>query len=77
MRPAKLAGIPQSATPNKDIKQVAQGEVNLDALTHKFIHAHLAFRWVETPDGKTAHEVERLILRGEWAHGAPLLNSPR
>ncbi len=53
---------------------MADGRVSLDAFVRDFITAHLGFWWVETPDGKTAHSLERTIQRGEWEHGKPLLN---
>jgi hypothetical protein len=57
-----------------DIEAVAAGRVDMDALVRNYIVAHLAFRWVETPDGATARALETAIQRGHWAHGKPFLN---
>jgi hypothetical protein len=57
-----------------DIREVAAGNHRLDHRVRDFVAAHLAFRWVETPDGNTARRLEATIRAGRWAHGKPLLN---
>lgn len=57
-----------------ELEAVAERTLELDALVRRYIADRLAFRWVETPDGKTAAAVERKIQGGHWIHGQPFLN---
>ncbi|MEE9384563.1 MAG: hypothetical protein V3V08_14255 [Nannocystaceae bacterium] len=57
-----------------EIEGVAQNTISLDKMVKKYIADHLAFRWKETPDGKTAMAVENEIKLGNWLHGKPFLN---
>jgi hypothetical protein len=57
-----------------DIAAVAEGRVTMDKLVRTYIANHLGFRWIETPDARTARDIEGMIRRGDWLHGKPLLN---
>lgn len=58
----------------EDIERIATGALSLDALTRQYIHQHLSYRVVETPDGQTARLVENQIRAGALSCGKPLLN---
>jgi hypothetical protein len=49
----------------------------LDGLVRASIHEHLAYRWVEVVDGRTANTIERAIRGGALNSGMPLLNPLR
>ncbi len=57
-----------------DIEQVGQGRLSLDARTRQYIHAHLSYRFVESPDGRTAQAIEAAVRRGALEVGRPFLN---
>jgi hypothetical protein len=57
-----------------EIAQIAAGELSLDARIRRYIHEHLAYRWVEMPDGASAYVLEAQICRGGLPAGLPLLN---
>jgi len=40
----------------------------------RYIHEHLAYRFVVLRDGATAREIEQQIRSGAWGRGVPLLN---
>jgi hypothetical protein len=56
-----------------DIKVAAAGEVSLDAMTRRYIHEYLAYRFVVADDGKAALALERRVQRGALGQ-RPLLN---
>lgn len=60
--------------PRKEIAKVADGSLCLDRLVRIYVRARLGFRFVETPDGKTASQLERDVRRGSLSVGKPLLN---
>ena len=58
-----------------DIDNVAEGSLSLDALTREYIRTHLAYRFLVTPTGGEARNLERVIQRGGLPSGRrPLLN---
>lgn len=58
----------------EDIERIAAGALSLDALVRQYIHQHLSYRVIETPDGQTARLVESQIRAGVLSSGKPLLN---
>ena len=50
------------------------GELNLDALSRKYIREHLEYQFVTVASSKAAHELERSCRRGEVFAVKPLLN---
>jgi hypothetical protein len=58
----------------EEIAAVGTGALELDVRVRDYVVAHLAFRWVETPDGAIARKIELAIQRGQWEHGKPFLN---
>jgi hypothetical protein len=57
-----------------EISAAAAGELSLDAVTRRYIHRHLGYRYVVTADGKAALALERDVQRGAIAGQRPLLN---
>lgn len=55
-------------------QQVGSGVLLLDKLTRQYIHDRLAYRYIQTVDGKTAFAVERAVQRGALPSGKPFLN---
>lgn len=58
----------------EQIDAVAADTESIDAQVRSYVREHLAFRWVETPDAKTACTIEVMLRRGQWEHGTPFLN---
>lgn len=58
----------------EQLKGIADGSVDYDALVKAYIHENLSFRFVVTADKAAAFELERLVESGEWGHGKPLLS---
>ncbi|KIQ19233.1 hypothetical protein RU01_06030 [Rhodococcus sp. MEB064] len=54
--------------------QIGEGVLSLDALTRKYIHNNLAYRYVTLDNGAAAFELERAVQRGALTVGKPLLN---
>jgi len=61
----------------RQIASIAAGKLSLDRLVQSYIHQHLSYRFIETPDGKTAFRIESSIRRGALSAGKPLLNAAR
>jgi hypothetical protein len=61
----------------EDIRSAAAGELSLDITTRRYIHHHLAYRFVITNDGKTALALERAVQRGALEDQPPFLNPLR
>jgi hypothetical protein len=59
----------------EEIAAVGTGDLDMDGRVRDYVRAHLAFRWVETPDGTMATKIELAIQQGDWGHGKPFLNS--
>jgi len=57
-----------------ELHQVGNGELRLDALNREFIRKELAFRFMETPDGENALQIEREVQQGALPAGKPILN---
>jgi hypothetical protein len=55
-------------------EQVGEGNLLLDTLTRTLIHDRYEYRFVPTPDGATALELERQVQRGSLNAGKPFLN---
>lgn len=60
-----------------EINSIASGKLRLDKLVRKYIHDYLSYRFVETPDSKSACHLEAVIRKGIFTAGAPLLNPVR
>jgi len=59
----------------RQLADIGDGKLSLDAMTHRFIHERLSFRFVSTADGPAAYALEREIKRdGLLAFSKPLLN---
>jgi hypothetical protein len=56
------------------IPEIAEGKLSLDRLTREFIRVELGFRFVPVENAAKACEIERLLQKGEWVHGRPILN---
>jgi hypothetical protein len=56
------------------IDEIAAGTFSLDAAPRQYVRAELGFRMVEVTDGREALQVERLVQRGAFSVGQPLLN---
>jgi hypothetical protein len=56
------------------ISEIAANRLSLDKLVREHIHQHLSYRYLETTDSSTAHELERLIREGALQAGRPSLN---
>ncbi len=54
-----------------EIRAIGAGELRFDALVRKYIHEHLAYRWIEVRDAAEAFRVEAEICGGAWASGLP------
>lgn len=53
---------------------IANRETGFDLLVRQYIADHLSYRYVETPDGSTARDLEHMVRRGDLAAGKPFLN---
>ena len=60
-----------------ELHEVGNGELLLDERTGEFIRAELAFRFMETPDGKKALQIEREVQQGGLLAGTPILGKER
>ena len=58
-----------------DIDQVVTRQLTLDRLVRDYVHEHLSYRYVITPDGKAALELERQVIAGALGDH-PILNPP-
>jgi hypothetical protein len=56
------------------IPEISDGELSMDKLNREFIRADLGFRWLVSPSGNAALDLERKIQRGEYLPGHPILN---
>ncbi len=56
------------------IQHIAAGKILLDRLTRAYIHTHLAYRFIEVPDGRTALSIEQVVKAGALIAGRPTLN---
>jgi hypothetical protein len=54
--------------------QVGDGALSLDALTKKYIHDNLSYRYVTVSSGSQALALEREMQRGALSVGKPFLN---
>jgi hypothetical protein len=59
---------------SEEIDEIAAGKLRFDKLVQKYIHEHLSYRFVETPDSKSAYHLEAVIRKGVFIAGMPLLN---
>jgi hypothetical protein len=59
---------------NADIGEIAAGRLPLDGLVRDYIHARLAYRFVQIADVASCYALESQIKRGALAGGRPLLN---
>jgi hypothetical protein len=57
-----------------EISSIAAGKLRLDNLVKKYIYEYLSYRFVETPDSKSAYHLEAIIRKGVFNVGTPLLN---
>lgn len=59
-----------------ELEQIGDATLSLDAMTKKYIHRYLAYRFITTPDGGTALALERRIQGGDGPPGGakPFLN---
>jgi hypothetical protein len=57
-----------------DIAAIAEGRLKLDDLVKRYIHTHFSYRFIETPDYKSAYHLEATIRGGVFEVGKPLLN---
>ena len=57
-----------------ELARIVAGRLSLDELTRNYIRQHLSFRFVEMPDGPSAHALESRIKKGALSAGKPLLN---
>lgn len=62
---------------SEEVDQVQAGRLSLDARTREYIQQHLCYRFVETPDGAAALELERQLRAGRLKAGEPMLNPLR
>ncbi len=60
-----------------DIADIAAGRHSLDVHVRTYIHQHLGYRYTFCKDGAAALALERVIQRGEWPCGVPMLNVHR
>jgi hypothetical protein len=60
-------------TPSQQ-QQLAAGSLSLDALTRRYVHDRLAYRYVVTADGIEAARLEAEVRRGALSVGPPYLN---
>jgi hypothetical protein len=58
----------------EQIASIGAGRLSFDELVRRYIHEHLAYRFVEVADGATARLVETEVRRGALHAGKPLLN---
>jgi hypothetical protein len=54
---------------------MAAGQHSMNVFVRTFIHAELAYWYVETADGRAAFALERRLINGELGQ-VPLLNPP-
>lgn len=59
---------------SNQLARIAKGRASMDHLTRDFIREHLTFRFVTSPDGRSALELERSIQAGAMPVGKPQLN---
>jgi hypothetical protein len=57
-----------------ELRQAGTGELNFDRRTREFIRTELAFRFMKTPDGEKALQLEDEVRRGALPAGKPTLN---
>ena len=57
-----------------ELRQAGTGELNFDRRTREFIRTELAFRFMKTPDGEKALQLEDEVRRGALPAGNPTLN---
>lgn len=58
----------------EEIEQISIGNLSLDNLAKRYIHANLSYRFVEVPDSEQAFLVENAIRSGVLNCSKPLLN---
>jgi hypothetical protein len=61
----------------EQIRQIAAGELSLDASTRVYIHENLGYRFGATKSYKEAMGIETALARGETEVGFPQLNPGR
>ena len=54
--------------------QAETEDLSLDVPTRQFIRKELSFRFMETPDGENALQIERKVQQGALPAGKPTLN---
>ncbi len=59
---------------SEEIVAIAAGKLKLDTLVRIYVHEHLAYRFCELRDAKSAEALERQIRRGILRAGKPVLN---
>jgi hypothetical protein len=59
------------------IASAAAGTRRLDEDVQKYIHAHLSYRWVETPSGEEAFALEATLVTDGLLGSLPYLNPRR
>ena len=57
-----------------DLSALSGNEIFLDEMTKNWIRKELRFCFVETPDEKSAAQLERRVQFGELEAGKPVLN---
>lgn len=55
-------------------ERIGTGELLLDQMTREYIRGRLSYRFLETPDGRSALRLEAEVQRGALAAGMPYLN---
>jgi hypothetical protein len=57
-----------------EIDAIATGTLSLDAKVREFIHERLGYRFIVTPDGRTAQGIEKAVREGALRAAKPVLN---